>query len=65
MPWEDLELSSLLFWFTKFIWFEYKELLPVIYFQNMYIGLCEFIRKINALPYFLNGLGIAVPVFIY
>ena len=41
------------------------KLLLVIYFQNMCIVTCGFIRKISALLCFLNGFGIAVLVFSY
>ena len=40
------------------------KLLSVIYFQNMCIVTCDFKSKnISALLWFLDGFGIAVPVF--
>ena len=41
------------------------KLLSVIYFQNMCIVKCVFSRKKSALHCFLDGFGIAVPVFSY
>ena len=42
------------------------KLLSVIYFQNMCIVTCDFlVQTNNALLCFLDGFGIAVPVFSY
>ena len=41
------------------------KLLPVIYFQNMYIVTCDFSRKNSALLCFLDSFDIAFLVFSY
>ena len=41
------------------------KLLSVKYFQNMCVVTCDFSRKISVLLCFLDGFGIAVPVFSY
>ena len=48
---------------TKIPMYDIFKLLSVIYFQNMCIVTCDFSRKIAHC--FLDGFGIAVPVFSY
>ena len=51
---------------TKILTHSIFKLLSVIYFQNMCIVTCDFYsKKISAMLCFLDGFGIAVPVFSY
>ena len=50
---------------TKIPTYGISKLMSGIYFENKCIVTCDFRRKIGTSLWFLNGCGIAVPVFIY